>query len=241
MKHYLNIIAEIAENNKKADELNAAADQLLKKAEKAAAETWGDRKRINETITEEAEAEAVKLYTRAEELKSINKILSENANASFAEYVTPIIKDIMQKYNGKQYGEKTRQKIYTAAHETGISFYFDGYREKDTIHVYCLSPEGYKAYNMPEIRIHATDTEGKRSYFISETNKINDFSTVKFSTYYNYTEDPSEKREQLKKKYEEFSKLVELASKAEKELNALLPEKVNHFNVIGHLSPWTKF
>lgn len=241
MKSYKEIRNEITSNTAKIAELEAAADKLMKKAEAAAAATWGERKAIHESVTDADEAEAVKLYTRAEELKSINTILAENEKAAFCEYAKPIIIDIMQKYNGKQYGEKTRAKIQEAAHTAGIGFYFDGYREQDTLNVYCMHEAGYKAYNMPEVRIHATDAEGMRSYFISDTNKINDFSTVNFSAHYNYTEDPSKKREQLKKKYEEFSKLVELASKAESELNALLPEKVNHFNVIGHLSPWTKF
>ena len=241
MKHYLSILEDIENNIQESKQLESKADQLLKVAEQAAATGFEAKKAIRASITKDADAQAVKLYTRAEELKSINKILSENVNASFAEYVTPIIKDIMQKYAGKQYGEKTRKKIQDAAHENGIGFYFDGYREKDTIVIYCMNQNGCKAYNLPEIRIHATDTEGKRAYFISENNKIADFSTVNFSNYYNYTENPDEKREQIKQAYENFSKLVELASKAEKELNSLLPEKVSHFNVIGYLSPYTKF
>ena len=241
MNNYLSIIEEIKKNQEEAKSLEAKADNLLLLTERRNAATYGERKALRENITEADEQKAAELYNKVNELKNINKILSENANAAFCEYVTPIINNIMQKYNGKQYGEKTRAKIQEEAHKNGIGFYFDGYRERDTLKIYCMSPEGFKAYNMPEVTIYAIDQDGKRSFFISESNKINNFSIVGFSYHYKYTENPGEKRAEIIKKYEAFKKLVEMASKAESELNEMLPKEINRFNVIGYLSPHTQF
>lgn len=241
MKASKEIRNQITANTAKAAELEAAADKLLKKAEKAAAATWGERKAISASIIKEDEDAATKLYTEAEELKSVNKILQENEKAAFCEEVTPIIKDIMQKYNGKQYGEKTRQKIYDAAHAANIGFYFDGYRSKDTIHIYTLSNEGYKVFNGPEVTIYARTPDGnKYAEFISEKNTIQDFSNINFLYGYTYTENPTSKRAEIEKAYKEFSELVNLAKQAESKLNSLMPDNTKHFNVIGYLSPHTR-
>lgn len=241
MKASKEIRNQITANTAKAAELEAAADKLLKSAERAAAATWGERKAISASISIEDDNAATKMYAEAEELKSVNKILQENEKAAFCEEVTPIIKDIMQKYNGKQYGEKTRQKIYDAAHAANISFYFDGYRNKDAIHVYTLTSEGYKAFNGPEVTIYARTADNKqRAEFISEKNTIQDFSNIKLSYNYTYTENPADKRAELEKAYKEFSELVNLAKQAESKLNSLLPDNTKHFSVIGYLSPHTR-
>lgn len=242
MKSYIEIRNQITANTTKIAELEAKADKHMKKAELAAAATWGERKEIHASITVAEETEAVKLYTRAEELKSINKILAENEKAAFIAYAEPIIKDIMQKYNGKQYGKKTAEKIREAAHAAGISFYFSGYGNQDTINIYCMNPEnGCKAYNAPEVTAYARTADNtQRAEFISEKNTIQDFNSINFSHYYKYTEDPENKREEAQKAYEDFKKLVDLAKQAESKLNALLPSESKHFNVIGYLSPFER-
>lgn len=237
MKKYTEIIKEIAANNDKIKELEARADMLLKTAERAAAATITEKIAISKSVTEAEDAAAVEAYAEIENLKAINTILAENTRASFAAYVEPIIRAIMQPYTGKQYGEKTREKIRAAAKENNIAFYFDG---SYLVNVYCLSDEGYKAYNMPEITINAVDAAGHTTAFITESNKIADFNTITFSNHYKYTENPGNKKAELDAAYNEFKKLVEAAAAAESKLNAMLPDKTERFNIIGHLSPWKK-
>lgn len=240
MKHFMEIINEIKANQEATKNLEAQADALLKHAEISAANTIKEKVAIKKSITEEADAAAVELYTKAADIKNTNSILEENVKASFAAYVEPIIKEIMQKYVGKQYGPKTRDKIHQEAKKHNIAFYFDGYSGNYRINVYCLSDEGYKAYNMPEIVIHATDESGHTTNFISESNTIQDINKIIFSSTYKYTEDPATKKKELEAAYNEFKKLVEQAAAAEKKLNAMLPDKAKHFDVIGYLSPWQK-
>lgn len=240
MKKYTEIIKEIAANNDKIKELEARADKLLKTAERAAANSISEKIAIGKSVTPEEDAAAVEAYAEIENLKAINTILSENARASFTAYVEPIIRNIMQPYTGKQYGEKTREKIRAAAKENNIAFYFDGYGESYRVNVYCLSNEGYKAYNMPEITINAVDAAGHTTAFITESNKIADFNNITFSSHYKYTENPGNKKAELEAAYNEFKKLVEAAAAAESKLNAMLPDKTERFNIIGHLSPWKK-
>lgn len=240
MKNYLEIMEDIRNNQQRAAELEAQADELLKKADCAAAESFTEKKAIKNSISEEAEAAAIAKYQEAEQIKNNDTILTENVKAAFCEHVKPIIKDIMQQYNGKQYGQKTREKIHEAAKAHNIAFYFDGYRELYKMHVYGLTSEGYKDYNAPEIYINATDEAGHTTAFISESNKIQDFNNIIFSSHYTYTENPDAKRAELETAYNEYKNLVEQAAAAEKKLNALLPDKVKHFDVIGYLSPWQK-
>lgn len=240
MKAYTEIINDIFANNQKIKELEAKADELLKKAESAAASTISEKITIRKSISEEADAAAVQAYNEIEDIKAINSILEENVKASFAAEVEPIIRNIMEKYAGKQYGEKTREKIRNEAKENNIMFYFDGYGELYKVCVYCLNAEGYKAYNLPEIDIHATDAAGHTTAFISESNTIQDVKNISFSTHYNYTEDPAAKIEELTAAYNDFKELVNKAAAAESKLNNLLPAGTKRFDVIGHLSPWQK-
>ena len=240
MKHYTEIMKDIRNNNNKIKELDAKADELLKKADRAAAESFTEKIAIKKSISEEAEAAAIAAYAEIENIKSINSILAENVKASFAAYVIPIIKEIMQKYAGKQYGTKTKEKIREEAKKHSIMFYFDGYREQYKVHVFCLTNEGYTDYNSPEIYINATDEAGHTTAFISESNKIQDINNIVFSNHYTYTEDPNEKRAELEAAYNEFKNLVEQAKAAESKLNALLPESTKHFDIIGYLSPYQK-
>ena len=235
MKKWELIRNEIRENIAKIEELNTKADNLYKKAEIRSAATYGDRKKILESITEQDEAEAVKLYSEANYLEKINKILAENEKASFTSYVISIIAPIMQKYNGKPLGEKTEQKIREEAHKHGISFYFNrGYltRESSRITAYCLTSEGCKAFNAPEVEFYAVTEDGKHNYFINESNKIADFSTMHYMSHYNYTENPAELQNEIDKQYYELKKLVELASKVQSNYNSLLPYGSNHINAV---------
>lgn len=240
MKKYMSILEEISNNHQKIKELEAEADKLLKKAEAAAADSITEKIAIHKSVSEEAEAAANNNYMEIEKLKSINGILSENVKASFAAEVTPIIKEIMQKYAGKQYGPKTKEKIREEAKKHNIMFYFDGYSDLYKINVFCLSPEGYKAYNMPEVVINATDAAGHTTAFITESNKIQDVNNIVFSNHYTYTENPGEKRAELEAAYNEFKNLIEQAKAAESKLNALLPDNIKHFDIIGYLSPYQK-
>lgn len=241
MKSYKDILAEITDNENRAKAADEAADNLYKKNEIQTAGTPDKRRAIRQSITEQDETRAAELYAEAKNLRSINKILSENARASFAAYITPIITEIMKKYNGKQYGEKTREKIRKAANEHGFGFYFDGYRGKDTIKAYALTDAGYTDHSMKDISIYATDADGHRAYYISEGNTIQDFQTIKHTSYYTYTENPQEKRGEIENAYKEYVKAYEAAKAAQTALNELLPKGVKRFDAISYLPSYQKF
>ena len=247
MKNYKDILAEITVNENRAKAAEEAAeritDVIYNPPELQNATTPAERHRILKSINPDPEAKtkAAELYTEAENLRSINKILQENARASFAAYITPIITEIMQKYNGKQYGEKTREKIRKAANEHGFGFYFDGYRGKNTIEAYALTDAGYTNHALKDISIYATDADGHRAYYISEGNTIQDFQTIKHTSYYTYTDNPQDKRGEIENAYKEYVKAYEAAKAAQSALNALLPEGSKHFDAIGYLSPYQKF
>ena len=244
MKNYLDILDEIRSNAEQAKAAKAEANAHLKRDEIKTAKSIEEFMTIENSITAADKTEAKNATTRAENLQTINGVLQENARASFAAYITPIICEIMQKYNGKQLGEKTKDKIREEAKKHGFSFYFErSYftRNSDTIHAELLTPEGYTDYRMKDIDIYAKDADGNRTDFISEKNTIQDFSQIKLTYHYTYTENPQEKREALEAAYQAYFNAYEAARKAESELNALLPRGVDHYYLISAAYPHKKF
>lgn len=111
-------------------------------------------------------------YTNAR-IKSM--ILSDNCRISFYNYILPAFIELWNKYNGKQYGEKTKEKITAEFKKKyNCSFYFSGYHYGDTLYIYSLDENGYRNGGAVEITIYTKyDNENIERYrFIDNNNKI---------------------------------------------------------------------
>lgn len=155
-------------------------------------------------------------------------ILSDNyRSVLYAEYL-PQILEVLKKYAGKKYGEKTKEKIYQEMKDSlNIGFWIDRrYNTFDYLQFYLLNDEGYKAYNMPDFCI---GTNGKypdnMKLNISTENRI---CVYPYEDYYlaearGYIEDPAEHAEKILEAQAEAKQAEEAYAKALSKYKSLLP------------------
>ena len=155
-------------------------------------------------------------------------ILSDNyRSALYTEYL-PRILEVLKKYAGKKYGEKTKEKIYQEMKEKlHIGFWIDRrYNTTDYLEFYLLNDEGYKTYNMPDFCIGTNGTyPDNMKLNISKDNRINVYP---YEDYYLteaccYIADPAEHAEKILKAQAEVKQAEEAYTKALSEYKSLLP------------------
>jgi hypothetical protein len=223
MKTLNEIRKAIKANANKREDANRQIYELDRKAEKAAA---AKAKNHDEYIrvAKEAEANAEKIAKLSDELYILNienLVLQENARAALFAEAYPIILKACEKYNGKPYGEKTREKIYQEVKKAGYSFYFDGY-EDYRINISEITPNYYGGY---KTTANATDENGKYSIFVTKDNKLN-IANVTASPNDKYTENPRKKARQIAKAIKAHEKALDNARKTASELSSILPDGI---------------
>lgn len=230
MKNYKDILAQIKANNETVKALEEEAARLEKDNERESlrikygfSEFLKKAKELDATITEVDREKATANYIKANDLIKENKILQENARASFAQYAAGIIAEVFKKYNGKQYGPKTKAKIYEEARAAGIGFYLDGYGRRDTINAYPLNKDGYRSGSEMDVKIHARK-ENKPGEIVNEANTIiNDYEAL--ANYNKYTESATDTAEEIRKLYDELKEAAAKTREIQDKINALLPTK----------------
>ena len=220
MKKYKEIIAEIRTN------MNTIAEQeneiiiLDMKEEKTAAIKNGTMKEYK-AVAEEAKKNAEKisaLCSSIYRLKILDKILQSNAEAAFIAESIPAIKAAFKKYEGKQYGEKTRANIRQEVNKSGIGFYIGGTTLAETISIYSLTPEGCTGEMKADLY--------SKVHFISPDNRIQAEAAEVYGR--NYIENPEERAEEIIKAKRQLEEAAKAAKAAEEALNALLPRSIDH-------------
>jgi hypothetical protein len=105
MKKYVEILAEIRETKEAIRIAETKEKELVESYTKVCdlRERHTARKAVENEITANAQHE--------KDLKITMKILQNNAKVALFNEVLPLALDILKKYSGKQYGEKTRNKI----------------------------------------------------------------------------------------------------------------------------------
>lgn len=218
MKTLSQIKKEIA---KKADQIKANEEQIMKMDfidERRAAAGTGDYATVKR-LREEAKANNDKIIKLSQEIPLFKiqiAILRENAKAAIVAEYLPKIAEIMKPYEGKRYGEKTREKTREEAHKAGFSFYFDNSR---AIVFYPLT-NGYRYGSDYDCRITAKDYN---TPFITEENIIQ-LSKAESRSRYRYTENPAKKAREIVKAFEKMQKAAEAAEAIQSEYNAIIPE-----------------
>ena len=188
----------------------AEAITAMEKAEIAhtnAARTYSDaRDALHEAIKHGTDAEKAAASDAAEAAAKesehtaiIAAIATENARAAWAAEYLPKICEVLNRYEGKKIGDKTRKKIYdeifAATDSTRASVIFPEYGS-DYIHInHSLFPHGldiYRAYNPDDPKPgDFRDVDGKLKHFDPAA-----LNPCKFD----YTADPEAKRAELGEK-----------------------------------------
>lgn len=225
MKGLKQINNEIKKNAKRIEELTNEVCELSNRDEIRTEARANNYARCKE-LHEEAEKNAEQIKSISEEiyiLKIIGAILQENRRAAIINEALPIIAAACEPYNGKAYGEKTREKIRDQVRAAGFTFYFDGYGTRDRLEVAALNANGC-CYGSDYCTIY-TNYE---TPFVDSFNKLQfDASTLR--NRYKYAENPRKAAKAIIKAHETFRKATAKAYAAQSAINELLPESIDRF------------
>ena len=146
-----------------------------------------------------AEKDMIKASAEKKDLQITIKILENNAKIALFNEVLPAALEILKKYSGKPYGEKTRQKISDEVKAaTNCRFYIDSRYGADYFEVYPVD----NGYN---ITCGTDYTDGSKKPLLID-NKIQLVSFEEIALYYisrAYVEDIPHRVEELKQLYKE--------------------------------------
>lgn len=191
--------------------------ELNEKAERAA-NSW----RTKEPFPEDFATLGAELATA----KKIGLILKNNYNHRLAADVLPALVEVLKKYNGKKYGEKTRKKMGEEFKTmTGCGLYLDRYvfsQKSNHAHIYEMR-DGYR--HGEEIEFFTNSNN-----IISEDNVIQAQPADAFNLYdyREYIENPAERVADLAEKKNELDELRNAFNKAVDAYNALTVNGIDH-------------
>ena len=138
----------------------------------------------------------------------INKIarcyIADNRKVALYNDTITVIKAVYTKYNGKPYGEKTRDKIREEIKKlTGCSVWIAA-RE---VNIYSFSAKGYKDCEVRAIAEY-------NNPILTPENKINAAALDHLTLHINYTENPKKAARDLAKLHKKTYAAIEAANKA---------------------------
>lgn len=160
-------------------------------------------------------------------LKIETAILRDNLKARIFADAMPVIAAAVAPYNGKSYGDKTREKIRTAARANGYSFYFP---DDHSIELAKLDARGC-CYSGDYIKAYGS----YKNPVIDADNKLQ-FAVDKFNPPFVYIDNVKSHAKRILKAFNAYKKQVATAEKLQSELNALLPATINNLRAVDHFN-----
>ena len=153
------------------------------------------------------------------------RVLKENARAALFDEGMKAVSAALRPYDGKQYGEKTAEKIREEVKKSGFYFYFKGgvYSEKYRIEISPV-PECPTHYRMIEASGYAVDQEGRSIEFIDRCNTIH--ATVDVAGYDHYVEDVNGRTKEIYKAIHTYQEALSKAKAAGSALAAIIPDGI---------------
>ena len=205
MQDYKEIVKQIKKNANKAHELEALNKKM-----------WHDRNKGDEYAHN---------TERIEELYLINKILTDNARQSAIATILPVFAELINKYAGKPYGEKTKQKIAEEMKKlTGFRVYLYAGEYRQEIRFYD-GDSNFFGYTNTELALYAWHHRQ-----ILHDNKIVPFCVEDWSLSYcaEYVDDVINRLCDIKQARQTAMIAYEKAEQAFRELNELVPSSIDH-------------
>ena len=156
-------------------------------------------------------------------LEKIALILRHNYRVALAAQVLPAFLEILQKYDGKKAGEKTREKITEDMRSAcGCSIWFErnfNSQKSDTAHICEI---GHRALNGEKIDIYTKN----RAAIIDEENTINGKLTAEAlrADIGEYIDNPAQRLEEIEKARATVEEIKKQYNDAAKKCNNLLVE-----------------
>lgn len=189
--------------------------------------------KYSETLKPEFIEKAIK----AEDLHLTNKYLWDNARRAFFAEIMPGIIEVFSKYNGKAYGEKTREKIRAEIKTRcncsvwiGKSFY------RQSLNISPLNSDGFYDHNAPEIEL----TTFKEENYLLKDNKIiaDNFAKLTLDNCPEYVENIPARVAEIRAARNAAEEAWKQYEKAQAEYNKLTPSKMDHISVLAPRFTW---
>lgn len=196
MKKYIEILEEIKKTGEAIRAAEIRENELVESYMKVC--DWRER----HTARKAVENELVENQQSRKDLELARKILKNNAKIALFNEVLPVALDILKKYSGKPYGEKTREKISNEVKAaTNCRFYIGSRYGSQSFEVYPVDAFG-NDYN---ISCGTEYSEGSKKPLLVD-NKIQLVTFEELEIYYIsrvYVEDIPHRVEELKQLYRE--------------------------------------
>ena len=207
--------------------LNEIREERQANAAKIAELNEKTERAVNSWLTKEpAPEDFATLGAELATAKQIGLILKNNYNHRLAADVLPALVEVLKKYNGKKYGEKTQEKMREEFKAmTGCGLYLKRYlfsQQSNNAHIYEMR-DGYR--HGEEIEFFTAN-----AYIINDDNIIQAQSADAFKLYdyHEYIGNPAERVAELAAKKKELDELRNAFNKAVDAYNALTVNVIDH-------------
>ena len=178
---------------------------------------------------EEEEQTIIKAAEKIELLQIECKILCDNARRAYIEEVKPILRDVLNKYAGKPYGEKTKAKINDEMKTRANCYVWLSYSYNCS--KISFSPVNDYFFHSRDLELHLYDND-KCAVKILQDNKINpaalDYMQISYCS--EYEEKPRQKAAKIRR---EWQKLKEQEKKFDAlchDFSELLPSGIDYIS-----------
>lgn len=208
--------------------LNEIREEIQANAAKIAELNEKTERAVNSWRTKEpAPKDFATLGAELATAKKIGLILKNNYNNRLAADVLPALVEVLKKYNGKKYGEKTQEKIREEFKAlTGCGLYLERFtfsQKCNNAHIYEMR-DGYRCGEEIEF------CTAINTYIINDDNIIQaqPADAFRLYDYREYIENPAERVAELAEKKKELDELRNAFNKAVDAYNALTVNGIDH-------------
>lgn len=219
MKKFKDVYNEITKIYNRIKENETALDNIYRLDERRAAAAEKDFD-AHAAIMQDIKNNAAKIAEIQNVVyldKVTNAFLKDNAKVALYNDCKEALKEVLTKYNGKPYGEKTRDKIREELKElTGCYIWIHGNEINISYH-----GENPRGYTIELCKVRATTPYNNP--LITDENKINAAALEETHLYEKYTENPKKAAKDLIKQREKARQALETA--------------INLLNEYGHNTP----
>lgn len=181
--------------------------------------------------------EIVAASNEAELLKIENKILKDNARRAYFAEVIPVVVEEFQKFKGKQYGDKTKEKISDACKaRAGCAAYIHYQYSTAELCIVPLDKNGYSGTGMfgyKDLDVRMKNwTVGGDGQKLLDNNRIQEFSAddLTICDCGEYEEDVRARAELIKIQFSEVKKAWDQYNAACSAYNRLVPSGMEGMN-----------
>ena len=196
MKKFIDILEEVEQTNRAIKAAESKENELIENCMKI------DNLKERYEAKKNAENDMIKASEEKKDLQITLKILKSNAKIALFNEVIPVALEVLKKYAGKPYGEKTKEKISDEIKEkTNYRFYITSRWDSYSFDIYPMVGFG-NDYN---ITCGSKYTNGERKPLLID-NKIQLITFDEIELYYisrEYVADISQRIENLKTAYAE--------------------------------------